>query len=149
MGAAVLSSEERRKLFNTFMKEMNQSIVAQNLSGSNTKKKKRPNAHASESIQQIRGVSGSSSRPRSQLAVNQNLSATAMANNYASIASQGQPQANLKYKFVASGSQNQVVSSGQSRNHAQMGKAKDFFIHNTYNPQVASASGSSISQKQQ
>ena len=40
VGAAILNSEERRKLFNTFMKEMNQSIVAQNLNSSNTKKKK-------------------------------------------------------------------------------------------------------------
>ena len=86
-GNTILNSEERRKLFNTFMKEMNHSLVAnntqitnQNLNSSNTKKK-RTNANPnipvhqmqqiplSESIQQIRGISTSSSRPRSQLAV--------------------------------------------------------------------------------
>lgn len=64
------------------MKEMNQSLVNQ---GSTTKKKKgATGVGISESIQQMRGMSNTSSRPRSQLATNQ-PSSQAANNNYSSL----------------------------------------------------------------
>ncbi len=111
----ILSSEERKVLFNTFMKEMNQSMhsnaIHQNapISTANgiqivTSKKgaKKTTANMNESIKHIRnGMSNPSSRPRSQLGGTQNQtqnlimvggSAGNNTSNYASLMATAQTQ---------------------------------------------------------
>jgi hypothetical protein len=97
----ILSTDERKKLFNTFMKEMNQSLGIGSQFSVATKKvggKKQgggvvaASSHMNESIKYARGLSNPSSRPRSQLGATQTQTqnftmggTSQTANNYASL----------------------------------------------------------------
>lgn len=80
----MLNSEERQKLFNTFMKEMTHSIMnSSNLNVSNqgsTIKNKKKQHHQGDPL---RVVSNSSSRPRSQLGMTSTTQPS--NNNYSSM----------------------------------------------------------------